>query len=163
MSPAEPLARPPQAAPSEPEDRAAFARAPLPKSAISTMKKRRDFLACASRGRRMGLPGLMLQARRRGADEAAEAPVRVGFTASKKVGGAVRRNRAKRRLRAAAREVMPCAARPGWDYVLIGLREATADRPWPELLSDLERGLTRLHAREDEGRPEAPRRKGKRK
>jgi ribonuclease P protein component len=111
----------------------------------------------------MGLPGLMLQARRRAEEEPAASPVRVGYTCSKKVGGAVQRNRAKRRLRAAAREVLPRAARPGWDYVLIGLRDATAARPWRDLLSDLENGLARLHAREDDGRPEAPRRKGKRK
>ncbi|WP_245779271.1 ribonuclease P protein component [Albimonas pacifica] len=113
------------------------------------IKRRRDFVLAANRGQRLGLPGLNLQARRRRAEEPAEAPVRVGYTCSKKVGGAVQRNRAKRRLRAAAAEVLPGLARPGWDYVLIGRRDATAERPFPELLGDLAAGLTRLHARED--------------
>ncbi|MDF2234489.1 ribonuclease P protein component [Albimonas sp. CAU 1670] len=113
------------------------------------LRKRRDFVLAANRGQRLGLPGLNLQARRRRAEEPAEAPVRVGYTCSKKVGGAVQRNRAKRRLRAAAAQVLPGAARPGWDYVLIGRRDATAERPFPELLEDLAAGVARLHARED--------------
>ena len=113
------------------------------------IKQRRDFVRAANHGQRLGLPGLNLQARRRRAEEPAEAPVRVGYTCSKKVGGAVQRNRAKRRLRAAAAQVLPGLARPGWDYVLIGRRDATAERPFPELLADLAAGLARLHARED--------------
>ncbi len=115
----------------------------------AVIKQRRDFVLAANRGQRLGLPGLNLQARRRRADEPSEAPVRVGYTCSKKVGGAVQRNRAKRRLRAAAAEVLPGVARPGWDYVLIGRRDATAARPFPELLADLSAGVARLHARED--------------
>jgi ribonuclease P protein component len=128
------------------------------------LKRRADFLAAANRGRRLGLPGLMLQARRRREDEPAETPVRVGFTCSKKVGNAVRRNRAKRRLRAAAAEVLPQAARPGWDYVLIGRAAETEARPFPDLLDDLRAGLAKLHARDDRGEPErrAPR-KGRKK
>lgn len=68
------------------------------------------------------------------------APVRVGFTASKKVGNAVARNRAKRRLREVARLVMAEHARAGHDYVLIA-RETTGDRPWPDLLNDVRRAL----------------------
>ena len=71
-----------------------------------------------------------MQARRRDADEAPDG-IRVGYTCSKKVGNAVARNRAKRRLRAAARAVIPGLGRPGWDYVLIGRPEATAARPFP--------------------------------
>ncbi len=115
----------------------------------SVIKQRRDFVRAANHGQRLGLPGLNLQARRRRAEEPAETPVRVGFTCSKKVGGAVQRNRAKRRLRAVAAEVLPATARPGWDYVLIGRREATAARPFPALLADLAEGVARLHARED--------------
>jgi ribonuclease P protein component len=69
----------------------------------------------------------------------------VGFTCSKKVGNAVARNRAKRRLREAARRVLPEAARPGWDYALIGYRDATAERPFALLLADLRDALRRAH------------------
>ena len=68
---------------------------------------------------------------------------RVGFTVSKKVGNAVARNRARRRLRAAAAEVMPGRATPSTDYVLIG-RAGTLDRPYAKLVSDLESAVERL-------------------
>lgn len=78
-----------------------------------------------------------------GFDPACEA--RIGFTVSKKVGNAVARNRAKRRLRAAAAAVLPVRAAPGMDYVLIG-RQATLARPFDELKADLATALTRLRA-----------------
>ncbi len=62
--------------------------------------------------------------------------VRVGFTASRKVGNAVLRNRAKRRLRAAAAAVLARDGRKGTDYVLIA-RGATGERPYPELVGAL--------------------------
>ena len=75
----------------------------------------------------------------------AEAPVRVGYTCSKKLGNAVTRNRAKRRLRAAARAVVPAEGRPGWDYVLIGRAEATIGRPIAALCDDLASALRAMH------------------
>jgi ribonuclease P protein component len=107
--------------------------------ALVTLTRRADFLA-AARGRRQTRPGLMLQARRRGPGEAPDA-IRVGFTCSRKVGNAVARNRAKRRLRAAARAVLAEHGRPGWDYVLIGRPEATAARPFAALCDDLRSAL----------------------
>ena len=68
---------------------------------------------------------------------------RIGYTVSKRVGKAVARNRAKRRLRAAAADVMPATAQPGTDYVLIG-RQATLERPYRALKQDLESALKRL-------------------
>lgn len=70
-------------------------------------------------------------------------PVRIGFTASRKVGIAVARNRAKRRLRAAVDEVMPKHATAGHDYVVIA-RGATLTRPYPALVEDLRTALRRL-------------------
>lgn len=71
----------------------------------------------------------------------------MGFTASRKVGNAVARNRAKRRLREAARAVLPAEGRAGWDYVLIGRPQATAALPYAQLLSDLSAALARVHAK----------------
>ena len=71
--------------------------------------------------------------------------IRVGFTATRRIGGAVVRNRAKRRLREAARQVLPALARPGCDYVLIA-RGGTVARPWPRLLDDVKSALIRLAA-----------------
>ena len=67
----------------------------------------------------------------------------LGFTATRKVGNAVIRNRAKRRLREAARAAVPLLAVPGSDYVFVA-RMGTADRPWDRLLDDVKSALTRL-------------------
>jgi ribonuclease P protein component len=109
--------------------------------AIETLRNRADFLACARAGRQ-GTRGMMVQARARG--DGVDT-VRVGFTCSKKVGNAVARNRAKRRLREVARLVLPAHARPGYDYVLIGRMGATAQRPFEELQADLIYALKKLH------------------
>jgi len=74
----------------------------------------------------------------------------LGFTATRKVGGAVQRNRCKRRLREAARLLLPDLGRPGFDYVFIA-RQGTAERPWPRLLDDVKSALIRLAA--EDGAP----------
>jgi ribonuclease P protein component len=108
---------------------------------LTVLQQRADFLRAAS-GRRQGTGGFLLQARDRGDGSAA---VRVGFTASKKVGNAVLRNRAKRRLRALAREVLVQGARPGWDYVLVAKPGVTVVRDYPLLLEDLTKALVAVH------------------
>ena len=110
---------------------------------LTVLKTRADFLR-AARARRQGTKGMMVQARKRSATEPAQG-IRVGFTCSKKVGNAVARNRAKRRLREVARMVLPARGQPGWDYVLIGRAEATASRPFADLQSDLIYALKKLH------------------
>ena len=89
-------------------------------------------------------PGLIVQVLKR-SNDSAETPSRVGFTVSRKVGNAVERNRARRRLRAAAEKVMGSHARAGYDFVVIG-RKVTLKRPFSSLLGDLETSLKKLDA-----------------
>lgn len=81
-------------------------------------------------------------------DTTDESGIRVGFTVTRKVGGAVVRNRAKRRLRAAVETVMPTHAAPGRDYVVIG-RAKTNARPFSDLIGDLEQAMRKLNAWRD--------------
>ncbi len=109
---------------------------------LAVLKKRSAFLH-AARARRQGTTSMMVQMRDR---HDKDPNVGVGFTCSKKVGNAVARNRAKRRLREAARVVLPLHGVKGCDYVLIGRTEATANRPFDLLVGDLRYALKKLHA-----------------
>ena len=95
-------------------------------------------------GRAERRKSLVVQARKRAGDPPGT-HAGAGFTATKKIGGAVVRNRAKRRLREAARQLLPKLARPGWDYVFIA-RQETADIGWARLLDDMESALLSLAA-----------------
>ncbi len=121
----------------------ATASRPGPAGDVSTLTRRAEFLA-AARAYRQGKPGFSLQARPR-ADDEPEAGIRVGFTCSRKVGNAVARNRAKRRLRAVARDVLPAEGRPGWDYVLIGRPGETATRNFATMCEELRAALASVH------------------
>lgn len=122
---------------------------------IGRLKTRPEFLKVAATGAKWVTPGLVLQTRRRPAatgparDVGAE-QVRVGFTVSRKVGNAVRRNRARRRLRAAVAEVLPELGHAGCDYVLIG-RAGTLDRRYTDLIADLRTALARIGTKGSRG------------
>lgn len=128
--------------PPESQGQGSSAESPvLPAVSFCVLAKRADFLKAAS-ARRQGVGGLLLQARDR-ADGSSQ--VRIGFTASKKIGNAVLRNRAKRRLRALAREVLHPVARPGWDYVLVARPNETVTRSYADLQADLAEALRSVH------------------
>ena len=109
------------------------------------LRQRREFLDVARDGRKHAAPGLVLQAMKRPGDEvsAGTDAIRVGFTVTKKIGNAVKRNRVRRRLRAAADRVVPVHGRDGYDLVLIG-RAGTANREFPDLVRDLETAMRKL-------------------
>lgn len=114
---------------------------------IERLKQRAEFLHVAAARRKWVTPGLILQAAASGAAEAAPEGFRIGYTASRKVGNAVARNRARRRLRAAVARVMPGRAAAGFDYVVIA-RQASVTRPFGDLTADLASavdGLARKH------------------
>ena len=90
------------------------------------------------------MPGFVLQVAPAPSDVPLPA-IRVGFTVSRKVGNAVVRNRVRRRLREAARQVIPGQARPDLDYVLIG-RQAAMARDFAALRQELLEALKRLKA-----------------
>ena len=113
---------------------------------IATLKKRSDFLRVRAAARRRAAPGLVLQAAPMPEADAEQGLVRVGYTASRRIGNAVQRNRAKRRLRAAVAHVMPASAQCGCDYVVIA-RAATLTRPFDALVDDLAAALARVGAR----------------
>ncbi len=109
---------------------------------VTVLRQRADFLR-AARALRRGTDGMLVQARNR---DDGDPTIRVGYTCSKKIGNAVARNRAKRRLRAVVAEVLLPGAKPGWDYVLIGRPDVTIDRDFNALKGDLSYALRKLHA-----------------
>jgi ribonuclease P protein component len=105
------------------------------------LSRRAEFLRAAREGRKAAERGLVLQALPRG-----DAATRLGFTATKKLGNAVVRNRAKRRLREVARLGLAERPAPGLDLVLIA-RDATGSLPFPRLRADFEAALQRAGVR----------------
>jgi ribonuclease P protein component len=107
---------------------------------MERLRQRADFLA-AARENRVATTGFVLQSRNRGDD----GPVRVGFTVSRKVGGAVERNRVRRRLREIVRLSAEAELHCGHDYVLVG-RRAALSLPFERLNEDFKGALRRLRA-----------------
>jgi ribonuclease P protein component len=134
--------------PPEAQGTGAIAGAPLPLAVsafvpdgISMLRNRADFLR-AAQAKRHAAGGFLLQARLRGD---ASKGIRVGFTASKKTGNAVLRNRAKRRMREIARMTLPTLGVAGWDYVLVARPSVTVTREFALLLADMEAALRAIH------------------
>lgn len=113
---------------------------------VGRLTRRPEFLAVAATRSKGVADGLIVQARRREDDA-----LRVGYTVTKKIGNAVTRNRAKRRLRALARQLLPASALPGHDLVLVA-RADTPTRPFALLEADLLRALKRAGAARTEAR-----------
>ena len=114
---------------------------------VDRLKKRADFLR-AARGIRRVEGAITLETCATPEPESADGRLRIGFTASKKIGNAVIRNRAKRRLRAAASQLLPLLGRGGHDYVLVA-RGTTVARPFQALLSDITTALKSAHRKLD--------------
>ena len=106
---------------------------------IERLKRRPEFLA-AAKAPSCARGAVVVQARER---DDGDPVIRIGFTATRKIGGAVVRNRAKRRLREAVRALAPLHTRPGCDYVFIA-RAGTTSRPWARLLDDVKSALISL-------------------
>jgi ribonuclease P protein component len=128
-------ARSPRARPQEPERLSEAAAGPR----LGIIRKRADFLAC-NRGMRQPMPGFVLLVRDR---RDGDATMRLGITVTKKIGGAVVRNRMKRRFRALAREILPQHGFAGADHVLIG-RDGGIERDYSQLSTELEKALGKL-------------------
>ena len=109
---------------------------------LEQLKNRKDFLRLAH-AKRVHSTSFVLQALNRG--DAQE--MRVGFTCSKKVGNAVARNRAKRRLREIARLVLPRFGQEGYDYVLIGRANVTSSTKFTALQEELLSALRKLQSK----------------
>jgi len=126
------------------------AEAPPRKLKMIRLRHRTDFLR-AQRGRRVVKPSVTLETIATPADYAAAGAARIGFTATRKIGGAVERNRAKRRLRAAAAQLLPLYGREGSDYVLVA-RAATLTAPFAQILDDMTAALKSVRAAKTESR-----------
>ena len=111
---------------------------PAPNADPKRLTRRAEFLRVAAAGRKTPMPGLVLQVLKRADD----APARLGFTVTKKVGNAVVRNRTRRRLKEAARLLLRQAPVTGADLVLVG-RDKTRARPFDRLMDDLRQALAR--------------------
>lgn len=109
---------------------------------MERLRKRSEFLAAAKTGERWVTPAFVVQIYRNPID----GPFRYGITASRKVGGAVERNRAKRRLRALVNHILPDKALPATDYVLIA-REDVLRRDFTVMGQELNHAITKLHQR----------------
>jgi ribonuclease P protein component len=138
--------------------------------AVATLKKRSQFQRVRGGARWSGPAFLMEGKARSGAPPATDAKTgagagvsnaghsaasvdgpRFGFTITRKLGGAVVRNRMRRRIKAALADVAKACADPRFDYVIVA-RSAAVDRPFAEIRADLELAFRRIHAHAGQNR-----------
>ena len=113
---------------------------------VTGLKKRSEYLKIASTTLKCVTPGLILQGRNHTSEEIKSgnlSDLRIGFTVSKKVGNAVARNRVKRRLKSVVREILVTKSPKNLDLVIIG-RQNTLNRPFSNLVTDLERAIQKI-------------------
>ena len=108
---------------------------------LERLTKRSEYLNVSKKGRRCIKPAFIVQA----CAHRDNAMVRYGITASRKVGGAVERNRAKRRLRALIKQILPAYGSPGMDYVVIA-RKAALSRAFARMIEELKAAMHELHS-----------------
>jgi ribonuclease P protein component len=122
------------------------------------LKRRAEFVR-VRKGARWATPAFVLEAKPRtgggGGEAGASADegigARFGFTVTRQVGKAVERNRIRRRLKAAVREVGADHAKGEFDYVLIARRPALTSA-FGVLRSDLVKAFERVHRVPAKGR-----------
>jgi ribonuclease P protein component len=110
---------------------------------LERLLRRPEFLAAAAKGRKWVAPGLVVQL----LPQPEGKSIRYGLTASRKVGGAVVRNRARRRMRALAESLLPASSLPPCDVVLIARPTATVSRKFEDMKADFATALAKLRPR----------------
>ena len=138
------------------DKRAATPTRPLPgKMAVATLKTRPEFQRIRG-GTRVNSAAFLLEAKRRvpvtpdgggdgdGVNALDTGPPRFGLTITKKIGGAVQRNKIRRRLKDAIQRLQEEHAKPGFDYVIVA-RGPSLDCPFSTLMAEVASALSRAH------------------
>jgi len=121
----------------------------MPSLAFATIKKRSDFLAASAKGKKFIAGTFILQMLARPEGHPVGGEARFGFTVTKKMGNAVKRNRIKRRLRAALAQLPGRYRLAGHDYVIIS-RHKAFDCPFSDLTRDMEFAFSRIPTMKDD-------------
>ena len=118
----------------------------ISKNKIDKLLKNTDFKNININGRTVQSEGFVIKGLDRSSTLSHKTKnVRIGFTCSKKIGNAVKRNKAKRRLKALSRIVFPFYSKCGWDYVIIGKKNETLNLPFGEIENNMIRSIKNFH------------------
>ncbi len=118
------------------------------KNLVGRLKKRSEFINVTANGKKWVTRGFILvaNAQREKSTPDLEYLPRVGFTATKKIGNSVVRNKAKRILRAISQEVLTSSNTPAWDYVIIARKTLTTSN-YEDLKKDFRWAIKKLEAK----------------